>query len=61
MIFKKTGRLIHRTFHWNNVPPENIRLYKYLGLLVSTSGSITKGLEDLRALKAFMKWATSNK
>ena len=54
MIFKKNGRLIHRTFHCNKIPLENVHLYKYLGFLVSPSGSITNGLEDLRD-RAFMK------
>ena len=61
MIFNKTRRLIQRTFHCNKVPFENVRVYKYLGFLVSTSKSITKRLEDLRdrALKAFMKIRSS--
>ena len=57
MIFNKTGRIKHRIFHYKGIPLENVFSYKYLGFLVTPSGSITKGLEDLRdrALKALMK------
>ena len=57
MIFNKTGRIIHRIFHYKGIPLENVCSYKYLGFVVTLSESITKGLEDLRAraLKALMK------
>ena len=57
MIFNKSGRIIHRFFHYKGIPLENVCSYKYLDFLVTPSESITKGLEDLRdkALKALMK------
>ena len=56
MIFNKTGRLIRRSFFINGVEMENVREYKYLGFLVTPSGEINSGLQDLRdrAFKAFM-------
>ena len=56
MIFNKTGRLMKRLYHINGIPLENTRSYKYLGFLLTPSGEITSGLQDLRdrALKAFM-------
>ena len=57
MIFNKTGRLMRRNYQINNVQLENVRSYKYLGFLLTPSGEINSGLNDLRdrALKAFMK------
>ena len=57
IIFNKTGRIIHRISHYKGILLENVRSYKYLGFIVTPSGSITRGLEDLRdrALKALMK------
>ena len=56
MIFNKTGRLMNRKFLFNGIPLNNVRKYKYLGFLVTPSGEIRSGLEDLRirALKALM-------
>ena len=34
MIFNKTGRLIHRNFYLGDRKLENVRSYKYLGLIV---------------------------
>ena len=61
MIFNKTGRLMKRLYHINGVQLENVRSYKYLGFLLTPSGEITSGLQDLRdrALKAFMGLKTS--
>ena len=55
MVFNKTGRLWHNPFHLGNVKLENVRLYKYLGLLFTPSGEIKSALEDMRAraLKAY--------
>ena len=55
MIFNKTGRLIHRDFFVGKSKFENVREYKYLGLLCTPSGEIKTALEDLRsrALKAY--------
>ena len=57
MIFNKTGRLIRKTFTFNNNTLEIVRSYKYLGFLVTPSGEINSGLNDLRdrAMKAFFK------
>ena len=48
---------MRRNFYINGVKLENVRLYKYLGFLLTPSGEINSGLKDLRdrALKAFMK------
>ena len=56
MIFNKTGRLMKRIFHFHDIQLENVRSYKYLGFLLTPSGEINSGLQDLRerALKAFM-------
>ena len=56
MIFNKTGRLIRRNFFLGSVKLENVRSYKYLGLLITPSGEIKTALDDLRsrALKAYM-------
>ena len=57
MIFNKTGRIIRRNFYANGILLDIARSYKYLGFLVTPSGEIKSGLQDLRdrALKAFMK------
>ena len=57
MIFNKTGRLIHKRFFYKDIELETVRSYKYLGFLLTPSGEISSGLNDLRdrALKAFMK------
>ena len=57
MIFNKTGRLLRNKFHLSGVELENVRSYKYLGVLFMPSGEIKSGLHDLcdRAFKAFMK------
>ena len=56
MIFNKTGRLIRRNFYLGSTRLENVRSYKYLGLIITPSGEITSALKDLRsrALKAYM-------
>ena len=55
MIFNKTGRLIRRDFFVGKNKLENVREYKYLGLLCTPSGEIKSALDDLRAraLKAY--------
>ena len=60
MIFNKSGRLMRRNFHINGTHLENVRSYKYLGFLITPSGEVKSGLQDLRdrALKAFMKLKT---
>ena len=56
MIFNKTGRLLRRNFYLGDKKLENVRTYKYLGLIVTPSGEIRSALVDLRsrALKAYM-------
>ena len=56
MTFNKTGRLIRRNFFLGNLRIENVRSYKYLGLIFTPSGEIKTALDDLRsrALKAYM-------
>jgi hypothetical protein len=56
MIFNKTGRLIRRNFYLGTSRLENVKSYKYLGLIITPSGEITSALKDLRsrALKAYM-------
>ena len=57
MIFNKTGRLMRRPFYLNGTQLEVVRSYKYLGFVITPSGEILTGLQDLRdrAYKAFMK------
>ena len=38
MIFNKTGRLMRRPFFLNGVKLEMVRLYKYLGFVLTPSG-----------------------
>ena len=56
MIFNKTGRLIRRNFYLGINKLENVKSYKYLGLVFTPSGEIKSALDDLRsrALKAYM-------
>ena len=58
MIFNKSGRVLKNyKFTYRNTTLQCVREYKYLGFLVTPSGEIRSGLEDLRvrALKAFAK------
>ena len=61
MIFNKGGKTIRKKFFLGNTQLENVRSYKYLGFLFTSSGEIKTGLQDLRdrALKAFMKLRNS--
>ena len=57
MIFNKTGRLLRNyKFYIGERKIENIRSYKYLGLIFTPSGEIKSALDDLksRAFKAYM-------
>ena len=49
MIFNRTGRLIRRNFYLGAVRLENVRSYKYLGLIITPSGEIRSALDDLRS------------
>ena len=58
MIFNKTGRLLkNHKFVYKNSTLECVREYKYLGFIVTPSGEVRTGLEDLRrrALRALAK------
>ena len=57
MIFNKNGRLLLRPFYLNDTRLECVRVYKYLGFMITPSGEINTGLKDLRdrAFRAFMK------
>ena len=57
MIFNKSGRHIRRDIRFGNTKLDTTREYKYLGFMVTPSGEINTGLQDLkdRALRAFMK------
>ena len=57
MIFNKTGKLFKRSFKMNNQTIYTTNWYKYLGFVVTPSGEITTGLNDLkdRALRAYYK------
>ena len=48
---------MRKPFYLKGVQLENIRVYKYLGFMITPSGEINTGLRDLRdrGLKAFMK------
>ena len=58
MVCNKTGRLLKKHyFTYNNIALQCVREYKYLGFILTPSGEITSGMEDLRlrALRAFAK------
>ena len=61
MLFNKTGRLMRNPFYLGVVKLENVRSYKYLGLILTPSGDIKSALDDLRSrgLKAY--WNLKNK
>ena len=61
MTFNKTGKLIRNNFYLGNKKIENVRSYKYLGLVYTPSGEIKSALDDLRAraLKAY--WGLKQK
>ena len=56
MTFNKTGKLLRNSFYIGGKKLENVRSYKYLGLVFTPSGEIKSALDDLkaRALKAYM-------
>ena len=57
MIFNKSGKYIRRSFNFDNERIFTTNSYKYLGFIVTPSGEITTGLNDLkdRVLKAYYK------
>ena len=61
MIFNKTGRLIHRDFFVGDNKIENVREYKYLGLLFTPSGEMKLPLDDLRSRAWKAYWSLKSK
>ena len=61
MICNKTGRLIRTRFFLGGKRLENVRSYKYLGIVFTPSGEIKSALHDLRSrgLKAY--WSLKRK
>ena len=57
MIFNKAGRVLRAPFYYNGEKLENVGRFKYLGFMLTPSGGIKPGLDDLRdrALRAFFK------
>ena len=57
IIFSKSGRKSKTSFLFNNVEIKDVQLYKYLGLLFSSSGTFSYYQNDLykRGLKANFK------
>ena len=55
MIFNKTGKLMRNPFYLGGEKLENVRSYKYLGLIFTPSGEVKSALDDLRSrgLKAY--------
>ena len=55
MVFNKTGRHIRCNIKINNMLITSVREYKYLGFLITPSGEVSTGINDLksRALYAF--------
>ena len=62
MIFNSSGKLLKKhNFTYKGKPLVCVREYKYLGFIVTPSGEVRTGLEDLRkrALKAYAKMKSS--
>ena len=47
MIFNKSGWLLRTPFYYNGEKLENVNKFKYLGFLITPSGEIRSGLNDL--------------
>ena len=48
---------MRRSFYLDGAQLENVRSYRYLGFVITPSGEISTGLNDLhdRAIRAYMK------
>ena len=57
IVFNKTGKLLPYKFYFDGELIENVKTYKYLGVVFAASGSFSHARTDLykRALKAFFK------
>ena len=53
MIFNKTGRHIRFSIKCDDMTITSVREYKYLGFLVTPSGEVTTGIQDLRSRALF--------
>jgi hypothetical protein len=61
MVFNYNGRQLHKhKFAFNNQPLENVKEYKYLGLVFTCSGSFNSAKDELKkiALKALHRLKT---
>ena len=61
IVFSKSGRIKDHKFTYGGSRLDTVNRYKYLGFLVSSSGSLKCGLDDLRvrALKSLMSLKNS--
>lgn len=57
VIFNKSGKLLPYQFYFTGKPIENVKTYKYLGVVFAASGCFSQAKSDLynRGLKAFFK------
>ena len=57
LIFNKGGKLIKHCFYVYNYKLENIRQYRYSGLLIDCGGNFSTAISDLvnRGQKAYFK------
>ena len=57
IIFNKTGKLLPYKYYFNWEQIENVKNYKYLGVVFAASGSYSQAKADLykRGLKAFFQ------
>ena len=53
MIFNKTGRFVRCSIKCDDMTINSVREYKYLGFLVTPSGEVTTGIQDLRSRALF--------
>ena len=58
IIFNKCGKLLPYKFYFNGKLIENLKTYKYLGIVFAASGAFSHARSDLynRGLKAFFKF-----
>ena len=61
MIFNKTGKHVRRNFKFDDRKIETVRTYKYLGFLITPSGEVNTGLQDLKSRAMFAVSQLRNK
>ena len=49
MVFNKTGRHIRCNIKCNDMMITSVREYKYLGFLITPSGEVSTGIQDLKS------------